>query len=431
MELPGFLLDSAVTTTAYADVVTGTRLADGARVRVEVLRTTDPAVRDRLRAGESALRSADGRHLARVRQVVVDPALALVREDVRGEVLSAGAADPVAAVADVLDALAGLHAAGLVHGALTAGDVVLDTSVPLRRTVRLTGWGTAALVEPVPPVAAVDVRAAGRLLSDLLGPAVPPAVAPVLGQLLGDAPPSAAEARDALRRLLTPAPSGRRRRRQAAAEGALVSAVPVGPAQPVPPPTARPPRRALSLAALLLLAVALLAVGVLGGRRLAVDPEPLPARAGGPRPPPAGPYVFPLLQRDDGLVVERTWVLEDGGAALRGTTVVRNPTLEPRTASVEEVVPKSVAGDVADLDFTPEPDAVVERDPVVRFELRALAPGTSATWSFVVRLPERVDRARLVRLAADAEAARVERAQRTAAQSSATPLPGPTPTPTS
>ena len=393
MELPGFALDDG-TTTAYAQVRTGRRLVDDAPVRVEVLRSDTPVVRDRLRAAEPLLRRADARHLARVRQVLGAPP-ALVREDVPGRPPDRLPPERAAAVvADVLDALAVLHELGLTHGSLGAADVLLDEGVPLRPVVRLTGWGLAALVEPVPPTAEDDVRAAVRLLGELGGD-----TAGLEGLT------SAVQARDELRRRA----------------GHAVPA-PRAPRQPVP--WLRP--LAASVAA-----VAVLGLGLVGGRLLAAAGDEAESVEEVSAPAPAGPYVFPLIERSDGLVVERSWLLEQDGAVLRGTTVVRNPTLEPRSAGIDEVIPKSVADDVDDLVFTPGPDAIVQRDPVVRFNVRDVPAGGSTRWSFVVRLPEPVQQSDLPGLAADAEAARASYEQwLQQARAGAAPA-GPTPSPTS
>lgn len=417
MELPGLELSGPTTSTPYAEVRTGRRLADGAAVRVERLRTAGADVRERLLAAAGPLRRADGRHLVRVREVVVADGLALLRDDVPGEAVSGPLAPDRAAevVADVLDALAGLHHLGLVHGALDRRDVLLDTSVPLRSTVRLTGWGIAGLLSPVPPPASDDVAAAGRLLVQLVDGPLPPALAELAGRLSAPDPaarPSAADARDALRRLAgSPTPPRTRR----------------APSPAVPGPSTRTrTRAALTVTA----AVAVLATGLVGGRLLAAQDVPGPPPTGAEPPRPAGPHVFAALQRPDGLVVERSWLLEQEGAVLRGTTVVRNPTREPRNAGVDEVVPKSVAGDVDELRFTPGPDAIVERDPIVRFNVRALPPGGTTSWTFVVRLPAPVEQEALAGLAADAEAARVGHEQRLAdLRSSPAPgAPGPAPT---
>ncbi len=126
--------------------------------------------------------------------------------------------------------------------------------------------------------------------------------------------------------------------------------------------------------------------------------------------------------------MERTWLLQQGGRVLQGTTVVRNPTLQVVSAQVDEVVPKSIAADVDDLDFTPIPDRVLERDPIVRFEVRSLPPAGSMTWTFAAQLPQRLDRDVLARLAVEADAVRVEHEQ----EQQGSPAPGaPSPSPTS
>lgn len=398
MQLPGFELEGLIVSTPYADVHRGTRRYDGARVRVELLRADAPAVAVRLAAASESLRRADGRHLVRVRQVLDEP-LGLVRDDVPAEALDR--ADPVRVVADALDALAVLHAFGLAHGALTAQDLLLDASVPLRPVVRLTGWGLVALHSAAPPDPADDVRDAARLLEQLAG-ALPPEAA----AMLADDPaarPTAAQARDVLRQL---------------------QGMPQAPPQAPPPRPPRDLRRPLLIAGAVVAGAAVLGLGVLGGRMLAGGrtpdalPQVVPAT-----PPPAGPYVLPLITRPDGLVVERSWLLEQDGAVLRATTVVRNPTLQVVTTAVDEVVPKSIADDVDDLAFRPEPDEVVQRDPVVRFQVRALPPAGSTTWTFVVRLPEPVQREALGGLAAEADAARVDHER-----ASAPGAPPPTPT---
>lgn len=406
MELPGYDLGGRIASTPYAEVHRATRTDDGTPVRVELLRATGPAVAERLAGAAQALRQADGRHLVRVRQVL-DAPLALVRDDVPAEPWDG--ADPLRVVAEALDALARLHALGLVHGALTAQDLLLDTSVPLRPVVRVTGWGLAALSSPVPPDPADDVRDAGLLLEQLAGSLPPQAAAMTAADPA--ARPTAAQARDVLRQLR---------------------------GMPAAPPSDRSHRRRpLQLAGAVLGGLTVLGLGVLGGRLLATgggEPGALPQVAPS-APPPAEPYVLRAIARPDGLVVERSWQLEEGGAVLRGTTVVRNPTLRALSAGVDEVIPKSVADDVDDLAFTPGPDAVVERDPIVRFNVRGVPAAGSTTWTFVVRLPAPVQQEALPGLAADAEAARVAYEQRLAAlraAASRSRAPGaPAPAPTS
>ncbi len=161
-------------------------------------------------------------------------------------------------------------------------------------------------------------------------------------------------------------------------------------------------RRATVVAAAAAVTALAVLVGVLVGR-------------GGPGPDaaPAPLAVAPLdlapFTRPDGLVVRRTWTLRDGGAALRGETVVTNETDAPVNAGVDEVVPKSVASDVGALTFAPEPAGTVRADPVVRYLARALPPGQTLQWRFDVVLPEPVTTAQgLADLAADADRERRE-----------------------
>ncbi|MCW2777122.1 MAG: Serine/threonine protein kinase, partial [Frankiales bacterium] len=170
----------------------GVRVTDGVPVELEVLLpplAADPVVRARLLSGADALRSLAGRHAVRVLHVVVeDDLVAVVRNRFPAVVLAdarraeGGTVSPRQAVTTALEVLAGLvevHAAGLVHGALSERDVLMDTSVPLRTVVRVTGFGAAALLgRPVDvalppgsgpvPVPADDVWAAGALLGQLL-----------------------------------------------------------------------------------------------------------------------------------------------------------------------------------------------------------------------------------------------------------------------
>lgn len=411
--LPGFVVEEPT----GAGPLTGRSLLDGSRVVVERMPASG-GVGARAARLSDAVRLADGRHLARVRAVFVAPdVVTVVRDHVDGPALSdelaaAGGTLPlevaVRRCVGVLDALADLHAAGLTHGALDADVVRLDASVPLRPAVRLTGWGTAALLGR-PGTPAADVAAAGRLLQVLVtGSADGPlaAVAPrrlgaLLASLRSDDPaarPGAAAARDALAALplagAPAAPSTRPRARPRAAPTRRPASAPRA-------PTRR--SRPLLLAPFVALVLAV-AAGLLLGQPGARDDAP----AAAPAPATSVPYDFSPVARPDGLVVLRRWVLEEDGAVLRGTTVVRNDGDRPTSAGVDEVVPKSVADDVDDLAFSPRADAILERDPVVRFNVLGLAPGATTRWQFVVTLPAPVTADALPRLAADAEQARLE-----------------------
>jgi hypothetical protein len=121
-------------------------------------------------------------------------------------------ADAAALGADLADALAALHGAGLVHGALEAGAVALDEA---GGPPRLEDPATAGLATP-PGVPADDVRALGVLLREAIGagpgldllaiPGVSPRLAALVQSLAAGDPPAAAVARDALRRIADGAP---------------------------------------------------------------------------------------------------------------------------------------------------------------------------------------------------------------------------------
>ncbi|MCW2665410.1 MAG: hypothetical protein JWN57_372, partial [Frankiales bacterium] len=154
-----YVAQGASRPTAYGTAVRAGRAGTGTPVTVELLDPrllADPAARARLAEGADRLRAASGRHLVQVLEVWA-PDGAVVHDrfpgvSVAGLRSQAGGVLPAdragALVADVLDGLAALHAAGLVHGALTEHDVLLDDATPLRSEVRLTGYGLAALLGP-------------------------------------------------------------------------------------------------------------------------------------------------------------------------------------------------------------------------------------------------------------------------------------------
>ncbi|MCW2615555.1 MAG: hypothetical protein JWN08_2549, partial [Frankiales bacterium] len=214
MDLRGHVVGEPLGPVPHGQSFAATSVPDGAPVELEVLRVGDPFARVRLLSAADALRRCDGRGLVRVRQVVGPPGhgqgddvVVVVRDRVDGPDLdTAPRPSPSAAVglvADVLEALAVLHAVGQVHGALDGRAVRLDVSVPARPTPHLTGWGTSALLSGAARPAD-DVRDAGLLLDGLLGGEVPPALRDLLGALLSADPaarPDAATAATALRAL--------------------------------------------------------------------------------------------------------------------------------------------------------------------------------------------------------------------------------------
>lgn len=298
MELPGYDVGQRLGGARFA----GRHRLDGAPVTVELLEVPDAAARARLLAAADDLRRLDDRALVRLRHVLPhgETGVAVVRDAVDGADLAsereAGRPLPAALLRDVLGALAVLHAAGVVHGALGPQAVLVDRSVPLRPAARLTGWGTTVPLRGVPGSPDDDVRAA---------------------------------------RALFPATTS---------TGTATSTPPAAP----PPRDRTATRRRLLGAAALLLPTTLVATLLLAGG----DPPP-PAAA------PGGTYVFAPDARPDGLVVERRWELAEGGRLLRATTVVRNSTATARTGVVDEVVTAGPPGFTPPPDEVVVPGRVV------------------------------------------------------------------------
>src|SRR5262249_41943627 len=76
------------------------------------------------------------------------------------------------------------------------------------------------------------------------------------------------------------------------------------------------------------------------------------------------------------------------------------------TVNHDEVIPKSVAADVSDVTFKPAPDEVVNRDPIVRYELAGLEPGGTLRIQYDIAVaPDGLTQDRLEQLVADQTAA--------------------------
>ncbi len=101
----------------------------------------------------------------------------------------------------------------------------------------------------------------------------------------------------------------------------------------------------------------------------------------------------------EGLRVARTWSYAPDGKLLASQVVATNPNAESQSTAWHEVIPKEVAVDVGLVTFDPAPDAIVQRDPVVRYDLK-LGPGESATMRWSAPLAEGIDADGLAALAA-------------------------------
>lgn len=248
-------------------------------------------------AGEHLRRVAQCRHgsLAPVLDTVVDPDGAVLQVEAQsdGPLLSTAVRMPQASVvlvaADVAEALAQLHAAGLAHGGLVADAVVLDASGrPLVMGAGLAGALAIADGRPQ-PAAAGDLRALGRLLYLLLTEREPAAQPAAPAALAADVPPALNGLTLALlsedpERPPPPAPLVAERLRAMAGVPLPAALVPPEPARP-PQPVA--PRRGLSDAALaaivggialaaIVLALAGADAGLLGDGDTTADEKQIP-----------------------------------------------------------------------------------------------------------------------------------------------------------
>ncbi len=109
------------------------------------------------------------------------------------------------------------------------------------------------------------------------------------------------------------------------------------------------------------------------------------------------PLALPAVAQPSGLVVNRTWRLagEDGDLFLASVDV-SNPTNKTITDSVLEVIPKVLVTNVTSVTFVGPAPAIVNPDPVVRFDV-TLLPGKSVRFGYRINVPaEGVSTSRLL-----------------------------------
>ncbi|MGH9051387.1 MAG: prealbumin-like fold domain-containing protein, partial [Acidimicrobiia bacterium] len=201
-------------------------------------------------------------------------------------------------------------------------------------------------------------------------------------------------------------------------EAAPIEAAPIERVSARPPalaPAARRKHRERVFVAVAVVVV-LAATGVLAAVTLS-------DRGGGGSPSTGGgpvEFTFDTISLASGATVERTWTLAgDEGARFDGTLEFANSTEERMTVSHTEVIPKTLAASVDDIDFEPEP-VVIEADPVVRFDLEIPADGTiTATYRISVA-PDGTDESRLEEWADDLDAEEERRANATTTTRSTT-----------
>lgn len=113
--------------------------------------------------------------------------------------------DACAVVLQVAEVLAAAHAAGVVHGEVTAENVVVARDGYGLERVKLTGWGRSTLEDPATADVGVDLSALGvcafealtgrrpKAGEDVVAAGAPRAIAPILALLLADGFSSAKE----------------------------------------------------------------------------------------------------------------------------------------------------------------------------------------------------------------------------------------------
>jgi hypothetical protein len=248
-----------------------------------------------------------------------------------------GAADAAEVGAELADALAALHARGLVQGQLDLDRLVADESGPLR----LEDLATGGLARPADQPDD-DLRQLAAVLRDLLGlsadanpleaDGVPPRLAGLLQSLASFTPPPAADARDALRRFARESAPGW----EPFAAG--VGATPLPPVDEVPAP---PRNRGLKLlvGALAVAVVILAAVVVMGvvDRR---DADNRAAETALPGPITTVPDTAVDTGQDE-TIVETTTAVE---------TQPDGPDRTPRVLSIATITPLDPTGDSREND---------------------------------------------------------------------------------
>ena len=200
--VPGYEVGEPLGAGAVGSVWSGARLEDGVRVALKVVRGADAEAADRVARELRALGRAAGDHVVRVHEALTLPTgdLVLVLDlleggSLRSAVRARGHLSPgelVTVLSPVASGLGRLHAAGVVHGDVSPGNVLLDrTGRPVLADLGLATvvgdvvdevGGTEGFVAPevlagALPGPAADVYAVGALgwfclTGEVPGPAV-------------------------------------------------------------------------------------------------------------------------------------------------------------------------------------------------------------------------------------------------------------------
>ena len=102
-------------------------------------------------------------------------------------------------------------------------------------------------------------------------------------------------------------------------------------------------------------------------------------------------HAFPTSEAE-GVRTERTWRHDPATSTLSSEVSLTNlDGSAPRAATLFEVIPKEVATEAGLVAFDPAPAAVVEADPVVRYDL-TIPPGGSTVLRWTVSMPSDLDK---------------------------------------
>ena len=97
-------------------------------------------------------------------------------------------------------------------------------------------------------------------------------------------------------------------------------------------------------------------------------------------------YSFAPAVLSSGLIVARNWTESGSPPVLSESLDLTNGTSHVLSTSFDEVIPSTVAKSVNDVSFSPPPSQILQSDPVVRYDLSNMAPGTSREFHYSVTL---------------------------------------------
>ena len=98
-------------------------------------------------------------------------------------------------------------------------------------------------------------------------------------------------------------------------------------------------------------------------------------------------YTFQSLNLANGVTLTRVWTIHPtGNGQLGGQITIHNQNATPWTGDATEVIPKSLANSVDNVQFTPQPDVVLQRDPAVLYHVGNLPANGSQAFRYTIAL---------------------------------------------